>query len=94
LQVKKIRGISIMHNTVTPPFLASSCCPTDAMYKDLGLGGEIVIDNIREDWDVDTSGGNIGHYQDVGKARPESVNLSFARCLIKCSINMRHGVAS
>ena len=63
------------------------------MYEDLGLGREIVVDDVSEDRDIDTSCGDVRHDQDVGKAGPESVDLIFARRLVKCSVDMGYSVA-
>ena len=33
------------------------------MYEEFGLGGEVVVDDVVEQWDVDAPGGQVRHEQ-------------------------------
>jgi hypothetical protein len=56
-------------------------------------GGEVVVHDIFQDGDIDTTSGHVRHDQDVGYPSPEPVHLDRTSGLVESTIDLRNGIA-
>src|ERR1700712_3793646 len=64
LEIEQVRRIRISYEAVTPAFLARFGFSADSMDVDLRLGGEVVVDHISQDRDINASSCNIRDDED------------------------------
>jgi hypothetical protein len=60
LQVKEVRQFRIRHKRPRPALFAGSRRSSDTMHKHTRARGEIIVDDVFQHGDIDTSGGYIG----------------------------------
>jgi hypothetical protein len=57
--------------------------------EELWFGGEIKVDNVVEQRDVNPAGGNIRYQQNVGPLRAKPCHVNLPGRLIECAIRVR-----
>ncbi len=58
-QIVEVGKFLIRYDTVGGSFTTGSRCSTSSMNKELHLGGEIIVDHILEEGNIDTTSGQI-----------------------------------
>src|SRR5690606_32481658 len=56
---------------------ASTACAADAVHVGLGVGGDVVVDDVADALDVEATSGDIGSDEDVELAVLELVDATF-----------------
>ena len=57
---------------------SSSACPVN---EELGLGWEVIVDDVVQEWQVNAAGSHISDNQDAGNACPEFAAVNAPRNL-------------
>lgn len=59
------------------------------MQKELGLGGEVIIDDVVQERDVDTTSRHVRHQQHHGFAMDEATNVDLPGRLVQSTVDVR-----
>ena len=62
------------------------------MNEDPRSGWEVVVDDVLEDWDIDTTSCDIRNDEDAGSTASESIHLLLTSGLVEGSVDVRDGV--
>lgn len=59
------------------------------MQKELSLGGEVVIDDVVQERDVDTASRHVRHQQHHCLAMDEATDVDLPGCLVQSTVDVR-----
>lgn len=59
------------------------------MQEELGLGGEVIIDDVVQEWDVDTASCHVRHQQHHRLAMDKATNADLSGCLVQSAVYVR-----
>lgn len=62
-------------------FLTCTCCTSHAVHEQLGLGREVKVDHIVQQWDVNAAGCHICDHHHVRPPRRELANVDLTSSL-------------
>ena len=88
LQVEEVGELGARDERVGRTLAAGTGCPANSVDKHTGTGREVVVDDILEDRDVDTTGGDVGDDEDRRLAPAEALELLLARRLVERTIDV------
>lgn len=94
LEVEEVCGVFGAHEAVGPAPAAGSGGAADTVDEDFGLWGEVVVDDVGEEGDVDTTGGDVGDDEDASGAGAEAGDLVAARGLVEGAVDVGDGVTT
>ena len=86
-QIVKVGKFLIGYDTVGGSFATSSSCSTSPVNKELHLGGEVIVDHILQERNIDTTSGQIRDKHKVNSLASEVPQLLLSRKLIHGTIN-------
>jgi len=83
LQVDEIGHLLLADEGVSEPGAPSSRRTTDPVHKQLRGRGKVKVDDILQQWDIDTTRGNICDNEDLRLSVPELGQIDLSRSLIQ-----------
>lgn len=93
LEVEEVRELEIGDKRPSPTLPTRTRCTSDTMDEDTGTMREVVVDDVFEDWNINTTSGDVGDDQDVGDAASELVHLVRTGDLVEGPVDVGYSVA-
>ncbi|WVZ16223.1 hypothetical protein V8G54_009205 [Vigna mungo] len=89
MKIQEVGHILRSHKRICGTSPTSPCSPSNSMDKYFRLRGEVPIDNIIKQWNVDATSRNVGDNQQHGLPRPKPGYMDFSSILIHVTITHR-----
>lgn len=70
----------VIRQKLPPSYLCTE--RTNSVQKELGLGGEVIIDDVVQEWDVDTTSCHVSHQQHHCFAVDKATNVDLSGRLV------------
>ena len=87
-QVVHVAKLFGCHDAVGCTALAGTGRSSGPVDEQLHLGGEVVVDNVLEERNIDTSGGQIGDQKHTAMLLAEPEQALVSRALVHCTVNV------